>query len=119
MSMTVIFLVLAVRSSVYVVGLLSGYRVWRTERSLCVPVHECPCQSSASREDLNGMLGTVVAAGTLACAAKRSLSAPKLLVVQDRPDEFGRIYVDVGGKTDRARVLKVLPDRLQEEGIST
>ncbi|CAE7391082.1 unnamed protein product [Symbiodinium pilosum] len=52
----------------------------------------------AHRKDLNGMLGTVVA---------------------DRPDEFGRIYVDVGGKTDRARVLKVLPDRLQEEGKET
>ena len=39
--------------------------------------------------------------------------------LKDKPDEFGRIYVEVSGKDrqeTRARVLKVLPERLQPEG---
>mmetsp|Transcript_9218 Transcript_9218/g.21907 ORF Transcript_9218/g.21907 Transcript_9218/m.21907 type:complete len:196 (+) Transcript_9218:24-611(+) len=54
-------------------------------------------QGMEHRKDLNGALGTVVA---------------------DKPDEFGRIYVDVGKdrRERRTRVLKVLPERLQPEG---
>ncbi|CAJ1450513.1 unnamed protein product [Effrenium voratum] len=49
--------------------------------------------------------------------SRRELNGLKGTVVTDKPDEFGRIYVDIGGGKS-FRVLKISPDRLKRAGES-
>ena len=75
------------------------------------------------RQELNGLAGTVVSVGGSSlgqnvgkwCSCSSCVLNEFVSALQDKTDQFGRVYVNIASQNKEPHVIKVLPERLQRE----